>query len=160
MKTSVCLSCSSPKTLLSCGICELPVCKSCAVYLEENYFSFMKTVPRDLSHITYCHGCFEAKVANALISYDDVMERARNIEIFTKSQGRETRLMKRAVRPVEALNCPDKQETILRLAFLAAEAGYNGLIDVELKSKKIIVNSYQSTLWNGRGVPIQLKRRS
>lgn len=85
------------------------------------------------------------------------MELAKGIRVYEKNQGKETRLMKRVAQPVQVKNCSDRQETLLRLAFLAAKAGYNGIIDVDIKSEKVIDNSYQTTTYSGSGVPINLK---
>lgn len=100
--------------------------------------------------------CFDAKVAPAQQVYNEIMESAKNVQVYEKGQGKETRLMKRVVPAVHVDNCADRKETLMRLAFRAAEAGFNGLIDVEIKSEKVFVQSYQTSRWKGSGVPINL----
>jgi hypothetical protein len=87
------------------------------------------------------------------------MEAAKEILVYEKSQGKETRLIKRIAKPVSVDHCADRNETILRLAFQAALAGYNGIIDVDLKSEKVRDGSYQTTRWSGTGVPTNIESR-
>lgn len=120
----------------------------------------MAKVPSDLSHTIYCAPCFDSKVADELVRYNETMERARHINVFEKGQGKETRLIKRKELPVRVSECSDRQETLLRLAFQAAELGYNGIVDVDIRSEKVIVNSYQTTRYSGTGIPANFKARN
>jgi hypothetical protein len=83
------------------------------------------------------------------------MERARETLVYFKSQSKETRLINRTEKPVFVKDCPDHDELVLRLAFFAARAGFNSIIDVLVESKKVKVNSYQTTVWSGSGIPAQ-----
>jgi hypothetical protein len=151
-----CSSCHKPKANLVCGICNSSVCKSCAQFVEEDRFSFLPSIPEDLKHTTYCPECFQNKVAPEMAAYDDLMEQAKNIVVFEKDQGKETRLLKRKVPPIKVLDCPDRAETLLRLAFQAAKAGFNAIIDVDLRSEKVKINNYQTTKWSGTAVPTNI----
>jgi len=133
------------------------VCKSCAQFVEANFFSFLKPVPQELSHQVYCISCFDQLVGPQMAVYEETLEKARHVRVYEKNQGKETRLMKRKIPAVQVEDCRDRQETLLRLAFLAAYQGYNGLIDVDIRSEKVIENSYQSTRWRGTGIPTQLR---
>ena len=65
------------------------------------------------------------------------MERAKNVQVFFKKQSKETRLVKRPERkPFRIEKCADEQETVMRMAFLAAQANYNALIEVDLTYEK------------------------
>lgn len=66
--------------------------------------------------------------------------------------------MKRIEDPVVVNNCPDELETMMRLAFHAAEAGFNGLIDVEIINTKVRDGAYQTTTWSGSGIPANVKK--
>ncbi|WP_413613263.1 hypothetical protein [Bdellovibrio sp. HCB-110] len=151
-----CCSCFSAKAPLECGICKSAVCKKCAQFLEEDSFSFLAKIPQDLSFNVYCPQCFDAKVAPELDSYNDTMERAKSIMVFFKDQGKESRLMSRKEPPVQVVDCADREETLLRLAFFAAKANYNGLVDAELTSKKIREGSYQTHKWSGTAIPTHI----
>ncbi len=156
METTICSVCRKPKGVYVCALCESTVCKRCAQFLKGSPFAFMERVPADLTHGTYCGACFDAKVAPALDAYTDAMERAKSVIVYLKNQGEETRLIKRSERPFVVKDCLDREETLLRLAFLAAEANFNTLVDVHIASKKIRNEAYQTTRWDGSGVPTQL----
>lgn len=121
--------------------------------MEEDAFSFMAQVPPELKFSVYCPQCFDASVAPALSEYREALKRAKEILIFGKDQGKETRLLSRKEPPVQVLECDDREETLLRLAFFAAQGNFNGLIDVDLVSKKVRQGTYQTQKWSGTGVP-------
>jgi hypothetical protein len=148
-----CQSCQKPKATLNCGICECSLCKYCAVFLDEGHFNFLPKIPKDLSHTTYCHSCYEAKVAPAVAKYDEDMEKAKHIIVFYSKQGKETRMFSRKELPFHVTECWDYDETLMRLAFLAVQAGYNAIIDVDLVSEKVRINNRQSLKWRGSAVP-------
>ncbi len=45
----------------------------------------------------------------------------------------------------------------MRMAFAAAKAGYDSLVDVELKAEKWRDHAYQKSVWHGTGVPANSK---
>lgn len=153
MESLNCCACQKPKPTLVCGSCESKVCKNCAQFLDEGQFSFLTKIPAALSHSTYCPACFDQHVASELDSYNRAVEVAKNILVYEKKQSKETRLLSRKEKPVRVESCQDSGETILRLAFLAAQAGFNAIIDVQLSSTKTRNGSYQTTTWSGTGIP-------
>jgi hypothetical protein len=150
-----CLTCQKPKATLECALCESPICKSCTQYLDDDSFSFLKQIPAELIHRTYCTNCFDEKVSDPLNAYLETMEAAKNVLVFYKNQGKMTRLMKRKEDPVQVVDCHDKDETLLRLAFFAAQAKFNSIIDVDIVAKKIINGSHKSLIFSGTGIPYQ-----
>lgn len=156
MKSAICSSCRLPKANLTCECCQALQCKSCAQKLKKDSFSFLTTLPKELSHQIYCGRCFDQKVAPALAEYETHLRKARNVNVFFKTQSEETRLMRRSEKPIKVSGCEDKDETLLRLAFLAAQANFNTLIDVVITSEKVRMEAYQTTRWNGSAVPINL----
>ena len=153
MEKPNCCTCQKPKATLTCGICKDSVCKYCAQFLDDTSFSFLAEIPQDLAAGTYCIPCFDAKVAPELEAYNDTMKKAKNIHVFEKDQGKETRFFKRLEEPFKVENCADRDETLLRLAFFTVRAGFNTLIDVDVVSKKVRNGSYQTTMWTGSGIP-------
>lgn len=148
------------KSGLICGICAASLCKGCAVFLEEDSFSFLPTVPAELSHSVYCGSCFVEKVTPEMDSYLRTMEQAKNIAVFEKNQGKETRFLSRKEKTVQVNDCADKAETLLRLAFFAAKANFNAIIDVEVTGKKAHEGgSYKRTVYSGSGVPTHVDAR-
>ena len=136
--------------------CAESICKTCARFLDEETFSFFKKIPEVLSHTTYCEPCYHANVEPEFPKYAEIIEKAKNILVFAKSQGKETRLIKRLEDPIEVKDCNDHDEAIMRLAFLAAQSGYNSIIDMDLKSEKIRTGSYQTSVWTGTAIPAQV----
>lgn len=151
--TPVCKTCRKPKANFQCGICQEPVCKSCAQFLTDSSFSFLRKIPADLSHTTYCSNCFDDKVAGPLDAYNTNMDAAKEVMVFTKDQIKSTAHLKRREEPLMVEDCEDEQETIVRLAFFAAEKKFNCLLDVNITHRKIIVGSHKKTIFNGTAIP-------
>lgn len=159
MNPQACWSCSKIKVSHHCGLCNASLCKSCAQFVQEEILNLLQAVPKMLSHSAYCWNCFSDKVAPELDVYRDLHERAKNIDIFKKSQSKESQRIKREHCPVTVQDCEDHDETVMRLAVLAAQAGCNGLVDVNVTSKKIKNGSYTKNIWSASGVPVQIEDR-
>lgn len=153
MEKTLCVFCQKP-TGLNCSHCHCSVCKYCAQFVDEDSFAFLPS--QQAEEKTYCNPCFENSVATELAAYNETLERAKEVFVFLKNQSKETRLLKRKEKPVSVSNCSDHDETILRLAFLAAQANYNAIVDVNLSSEKIKNGSYQTTRWSGTAIPVQI----
>ena len=113
----------------------------------------MPKIAPELQHTTYCSTCYDSTVAPALLKYEAIMEQAKNTMVFTKSQAKETRFIKRLENVVEVIDCPDHDEAVLRLAFFAAHLKYNAILDVDITSKKVRDGHYQTTVFSGTGMP-------
>ncbi len=153
-----CETCLKNKSTLQCGICQANLCKGCAEFVETE-FQMMTTVPKELSLQVYCHQCYGEKIVPQLEIYNEISERAREVQIYFKDQGKETRLLKRTEKPLRILDCKDYDESLLRLAYLAAEKGFDTLIDVDVTSKKVRQDTYQLTIWSVSGVPTMKRNR-
>lgn len=126
------------------------------MFLDEDTFSFVKRVPEYLTHSTYCNPCYLTKVTPALDIYNAKIERAKGVQVFFKVQSKETRLINRDQNPVRVKECADKEETLLRLAFKAQEAGFDGIVDVDIVAEKVKSGSYQTFKFSGTGIPAYL----
>jgi hypothetical protein len=156
MSEKLCASCKKPKANRSCSLCQDDLCKSCTQFLDEEAFSFLKEIPEDLRHPTYCNPCFDEKVAPELASYEEIMERAKKIYVFFKTQRKPIPLVKKGRDPVEVKSCPDRDEIILRLAFFAAELSFNALIEVDITSEKIRNQGYEKLQYKATGFPAEI----
>ena len=156
MPKEICPSCRRTKASLHCGLCHEWLCKDCAQFLEAATFSFLREIPEHLSHFTYCGLCYDKKVAPEIEAYSEVMNRARQVQLFYKNE-REVALIYRSKKMLSIQNCPDRKEILLRLAFFAAQQSYNGLVHIELNSEKIKIDGYQKTNWSGTGFPATVK---
>ena len=160
MENNGCVTCGKSKATLVCGACSASVCKYCAQILEDGAFSYLAKIPAALSHQVYCGTCYDKDVAAELQNYNETMERAKEIQVFFKAQSKETRLIKRPERkPFRITDCADHDETVMRLAFLAAHANYNALIEVDIVYEKVRTNSYQTHIWSGTGLPANVEAR-
>lgn len=148
-----CVSCQTAKAPLRCGLCDAALCKSCARFLDQDAFDFLQKKPAELEHSTYCSACFESKVAPELAAYEDTMERAKDVNVFFKAQSKESRFIKRTEKPIHVEECADRDEVVMKLAFRAAEAGFNVLLDVETSAKKIHNGKWQTSVWSGSAIP-------
>ncbi len=152
-----CVTCQSTKANLICGHCQASTCKKCSHFLDEEHFIFLQPIPAELSHQCYCDHCFSEIVIPAQALYDETLEKAKNIMVFDRNQGKETRFIRRQERPFQIKNSKDQEEVTLRLAFLAAQKNYNAIIDVDIKGEKVRTGAYQTTIWSGSGVPANVK---
>lgn len=150
----LCSNCRRPKAGFTCGLCEGAVCKKCLETLEEGRFA-LEAEPREpFRHRHYCGRCFLETVAPRLDEYDRLVRRAEKVTVFLKKHGgEETRLFPRIEKPYRVADCLDERETLLKLAFHAAALGYNALVDVETFRKKVRNHGYQSSRWEGVGIP-------
>ncbi len=153
MEKKICSTCFKPKATLVCGLCSDPICKSCAQFLEEESFLFLPLRPPESLQTTFCGPCFDAQVAPILENYSQTLERAKEILIFTKTQNKETRFIRRDEDRIHITACSDREEVVMRLAFQAAQRNFNGVIDMEVSTRKVRDGSYQTTEWTGSGIP-------
>lgn len=108
---------------------------------------------------TFCPPCYDSKVEPALQKYNDDLEKARNVFVFYKAENKESRFFKRVEGPVKIADVPDREETILRLAYLAVQVNCNAIVDVDLVSEKIKTGSYQTSKWSGTANPVEVDPR-
>lgn len=155
--TSTCIVCQKPKANLTCGLCQSAVCKSCAQFLGEEDFAFLPEAERKFAKGSYCTPCFDAQIGQELAAYEELREQANDVTVYFKNQSKETRLFKRTKDIVRVLSCDDRDETVLRLAFLAVQKGYNAIIDVDVTAEKVRSGGgYQTSIWRGTAVATNL----
>lgn len=150
----VCYSCrqsnASLKKGYQCGLCQNLLCKKCIFPLNKSFFSFLKEVPEELTHTAYCNTCYHQKVAPAMETYLETMQRAEGLYVFEKAS-RHVPLIMRSKHKISVENCADRKETILRLAFLAAEQAFNAITGVEVVCEKVRISGYQTSKWSATG---------
>ena len=156
MTSPSCCSCFKPKANLVCGLCQDTICKKCTQFVEEGGFSFLKKVPADLLHTAFCETCFTQKILPEQSKYNEMMEQAKNTFVFMKAQFKETRFVKRLEDPITIAECSDYDEIILRLAFKAVELNLNGIIDVDITAKKVRTGNYQTSVFSGTAIPVNI----
>lgn len=156
MDIRLCSECMKPKALLTCGICDSALCKKCAQFIDEEHFSFMVPIPHDLSRGTYCNPCMTNTITPAMEEYDQQMARAKSLNTYDVDQTKETRWMDKSEPALLVENVLDREESLLRLAFMAVNANYNVLVDVDLTYTKVNAGRYQHFIWKATGIPVML----
>jgi hypothetical protein len=154
--TPICSSCQSPKAHLVCGVCQSRICKPCAEIVHDETTALLSIVPEYLNHGVFCQSCFNDKILPELAQYKVVLERAKVMDVFYKTQAKESNFIRRIEKPIEVSGCIDRELTILKLAFLSAQAGFNVLVDVEVGYEKTRNGGWQSSVWHGKGIPAQI----
>lgn len=153
---SPCLNCQSQKTIFACGLCEGALCKNCTEFVEPGSFSFLQALPKELSHRHYCFSCFGGTVQPALQRYHRTMFLARQVLVIDKPRRMPLPLLKSSKQRLSVQKCADKEEALMRLAFQAADLGFNAIIKVDMKYEKVRMDGYQTTRWHATGYPADL----
>jgi hypothetical protein len=154
MADTECLSCRKRAGTYACVSCENPVCKPCSESLGDPLFISLEEIPTEQVAGRFCGHCFDEEMAPKLADYDSVMEAAKEVFIFFKTQKKHIPLIKKSKIIREVIDCVDRDETILRLAYYAAKEEYNAVIDVDVTAKKVReAGSTKTALWKGSGYP-------
>ena len=160
MDRHTCELCEENKTALRCSSCGSPSCKNCVEFIDEDQFEMIDLLPDDLKNKTFCRNCYQQGVAERVNRYLELVERAKDVNVFSKNQTKESRKIIRREAPVLVKDCQDKGEALLKLAFLTADKGFDTIVDVELSSHKVGEGkSYKKLVWSGRGIPVDPKNR-
>lgn len=115
-----------------------------------------KPVPEFLKHSSYCMNCFDDQVAGPLNQYNETMEKAKDIILYSKDQSKLTRLIKTKAEPYKVENCEDEEEAVMRMSFWAVEDGHNCLISLQYQTKKAIVGSHKKTIFGATAIPVTI----
>jgi hypothetical protein len=151
-----CASCGAVKASFNCGLCQKNLCKNCVQEVDSHAFSFFSKIPEELKKGNICPTCFEDKILPHKKRFDELLEKANDIYFLTKSYKGYVRVHNKHSKRVIVADCDDRRETIVRLAFFAAELGFNAIIDSEVESKKVRMGKYQSTRWYGSALPAKI----
>jgi hypothetical protein len=151
--TAICVSCRRTHPNRKCGLCEAAVCKSCVQELSPESFKLLPTIPDELSHIYYCQGCYDQQIAPKLDAYTENLENAKQVFVFFTTQRAHIPLQSKSKETFRVTNIPDRDEAILRLAFLAAQQKCNAIVDVEAIGEKVRDGAYQTMKWRAHGHP-------
>lgn len=150
---SNCATCKGPKATLNCGVCDEKICKSCASFADELMVPLLEPMPSYFEHGVFCQSCFQTQIVGEIAEYAAILERAHLVDIFYKTQSKESRFVRRTEKPIRVKDCVDRDFTVLKLAFLAARDGFNILLDVEATSEKVRNGGWQTSNWQGVGTP-------
>jgi hypothetical protein len=152
----ICFICQKPKAPKTCELCHGSICKACQQTLSTDAFLYLAKIPTRLSHSSYCVKCYDDEVLPALTDYNEMTERAKDVYYLSKAYPGWIRVLQRHTKRVVVDDCDDRRETILRLAFQAAEMGFNAIIEAEVESFKTRNHAYQSARWKGSAMPAKI----
>ena len=80
---------------------------------------------------------------------------AKDVNVYVGNSDLRARAIRRIEKPVKIKDCASKEEALIRLGFLAAQKGFNTLVDVVLVSEKVGgVKRYKKLIWSGTAVPV------
>lgn len=150
---SVCCFCRLPRATFECEVCSEPVCRSCVLRLPEETFAMLPEKPAGLCHDKYCPRCHDEHIETALTTYNEIMERAKNVGYWAKGYRGHVPVLKKARFDISVENGLDRDDVLLRLGFKAAQAGFNGLIQGEVTSAKVRNFGYQKMTWSASALP-------
>ncbi len=144
------------KKNLKCISCESEVKKSLAEIIHEDTFAFLATPPVDIPVGIYCIPCYENKVRAQVDRYNDLMEKAKNVNLYYVAQSKESRFVRRKEKTIQITEAASREDAILLLAFRAVELGFNAIVDVELTSKKVRNGGWHYSVWNATAIPTNI----
>lgn len=151
--STVCETCRKPEASVECPLCQNSICEDCVLAPAPGAFSLLPVIPKKLAHTKYCRFCFDEHVEPEFVKYQETLEKAENVFVFFTTQRKEIPLIRKVRDLLEVTDCPDRDETILRLAYMAAAKDFNAVIQVEVEHEKIRNHAFQKTRWKGRGFP-------
>ena len=159
MEKIECQSCFKNKTFLECSNCKEAVCKRCACFIDATSFEFVNFLPENINGQTFCPSCYYTKAGPVLAEYNEILERAKFVNVYSVKQSSETSLIKRIEKAIKVKNCADKEETLMRLAFITAQKNFDTIVDVKITSEKVFDSKYKKLTWSGEGVPVMNKKK-
>ncbi len=159
MSNSPCAICNASKAPNTCRSCDSSICKSCLEFVSDETFEFADYTEANSPIGSYCSSCYTTEIVPALETYNEILERAKEVTVFSADQGKETRLIKRSDLKFQIDECEDKDVLTMRLAYMAAKAGYNTLVDVDLVYSKVRDGSFKLSNWRGTATAANMTGR-
>ena len=80
----------------------------------------------------------------------------KDVYFLTKAYPGYVRVLRKHTKRVVVEDCADRRDTIVRMAFFAAELGFNAIIEAEVESFKTRSHGYLSSRWKGSAMPAQI----
>lgn len=163
-----CAICNASKAPQTCRACESSICKNCVEFVSDETFEYADYTDANSPVGFYCSSCYTTDIVPKVDEYEEIVGRAREVTVFNTTQTKEARLIKRTDMNLKIDECEDKDVLLMKLAYLAAKAGHDTLVDVDLVYTKKRDGSFKLANWagtanattGGRGVVTNSNRRS
>lgn len=146
-----CEICRAPKAGKTCEECDAEVCKNCVVHLAADRFAYHPDPPPILLKHTFCRDCHEREIAPIEAAYDEVQRRSEGITVVRKTFRGQLPCLKRASASTVVANAAAANLALRHLQFLAAWAGYDAVVDVEVIPTKVRNHAYETKRWDAVG---------
>src|SRR4051812_8396585 len=110
-----CTACESKPATLTCGICSTGLCKTCAQHAGEDSLALEDNRPKYLEHGIFCQTCFDGTVQPAIDAYNELLEQAEQVNVYYKTQAKESGFIRRLEKPLQVVDIEDRDEAVLKL---------------------------------------------
>lgn len=154
--STACESCRTPDASTECEMCQNALCQDCVMRIEPGSFQYLTILPPELNHQKYCRFCFDQNVQPALDEYSEVLSRANDVAVFYHTQRKAIPLIRKSKENLIVESSPDRDETILKLAYQSAKLGFNAIIETTVTSEKVRHFGYQTSVWKGTAHPADI----
>ncbi|HRK01134.1 MAG TPA: hypothetical protein PLH57_00590 [Oligoflexia bacterium] len=156
----VCIHChlAKPRTD-KCELCEESVCASCVIRPTPERVQYWSSTdrPKETECKWVCPRCFDETLEPIYERYDQALEAAHNTHYFPKAYRGAPPVLRKARQPVTVDNGVDREDVLTKLQLVAVQQGFNGLIHLEIESKKQrMVDGYSKMVWRGTALPADL----
>jgi hypothetical protein len=151
-----CCFCRLPRASHECGICESDICRSCAERVAEDTFLMQTTPPEWIDKKFFCPRCFDDVIAPVIASYEEKLALAKEVHYWPKNYRGYIPVLRKSRTELRVENAKDRDEALLQLGFLAVEAGFNGMVQGEISSRKVRNFGYQNMSWSARALPVMV----
>jgi hypothetical protein len=156
---SGCDLCGAPKAIKTCGPCEREVCKNCVAYLAPDQFRFHPAPPEFSKFGVFCIDCFENEVRAEVERYNEALERSEKVKIVRSSYHGYIPCLRKAERDTEVKDDAGRGIAVWRLKFLCAWEGFDTVIHLDTKHKKVRNEGWETKSWSASGLFVDLDHK-
>lgn len=132
------------------------MCEKCGAEPPRGAFQLQESAAPELKHLHYCPRCYTDRIEPALEKYVETLTLAREVFVFFVTQRKGIPLLKKSKETIRVTEQVDRDESILKLAFMAAERGFNAIIETDVKAVKKRNEGWQNNVWGGTAIPAQV----
>lgn len=149
-ETESCYFCGR-KALRHCCGCEKPVCKDDTHFVDRELLRYHPKPPKQFNLTHYCPDCYERSILPHVEKYEEVRARAAKITIVRDNYRGLVPCLKRVNTPVTVKRHADEFHATEHMRYLAAEEGYDAIVDFSTEGKQKRNAGWQTTEWSARG---------
>lgn len=149
------------KNVNPCASCQQLVCRDCRGFLDaETLFENdpeLINQGQQLGQI-FCSTCYESQALPLIQKRQELEANAQGVYYWSKSYRGRIPVLEKSSKVLTVAQCKDRGDAILRLSYEVAKHGYNGLLNLEVQSKKVRNEGYQKMAWSAQGLPVLIDK--